>query len=165
MFGTTQARRAATCVAFVPSLEWTDTSLSGSGATGGTIRRDASGPHATKSGSTSIVMTTDVQTACRTAGDSIRMPLRIRATIPAMRVARTADSNSTDNKGVAYRSASFALARRWPRIDSSSASKSPLLKTLASTMPLISSSTEPLQNRSMICFTARAARLRAGSIA
>ena len=46
------------------------------------------------------------------------------------------------------------------RTNSSSRSISPLLNTRASTIPLTSSSTDPLQNRSIICLTACAARLR-----
>src|ERR1700730_6676011 len=57
----------------------------------------------------------------------------------------------------------FLLRRLRTRV--SSCFSSPWLRTFASTMPLTSSSTEPWQSRSMICRTARAARLRDGSVA
>src|SRR6266851_5440449 len=51
------------------------------------------------------------------------------------------------------------------RTNFASCFSSPWLKTFASTIPLTSSSIEPRHNRSMICRTARAARLRDGSVA
>ena len=148
--------------------------LAAGAAAAGRTRNEAFGPQAVQTGSSSINATTPAQATCRAAAVLTRR-MRTTAAVPAaINAALTTNSNSRCSTsppvGRPHGRPSDASLHHFPPslrllTNASNPSISRLLSTLASTIPLTSSSTEPWQNRSMIWRTARAARLRAGSTA
>ena len=150
----------------------TVTGLAAGAAAAGRIRHEAFGPQSVQTGSSSINTITPAQARCRAAAVFTRRMRNTAAVPAAISAALTTNSNSKCSTsppvGRPHGLPSDAL-HHLPCLrlltNASNPSISRLLRTLASTIPLTSSSTEPWQNRSMICRTARAARLRAGSTA
>ena len=100
---------------------------------------------------------TAVQAACRSVAVRTPSTQRTQAVPAVISVARSATSRK--------RAATYLPPFRRSRANASRRRSSSPLSAFASTIPLTSSSTDPWQKRSMICRTARAARLRDGSVA
>ncbi len=115
--------------------------IEGAGKTGIEIL----GAHTEKKGRHSIAVSTPVQARWQIPGDFTRIAHRTQAVVKAMMIARTELSPRTCRTGSIY----LAPFRRL-RANCASWSSSSSLRTLASTMPVTSSSTEPWQNRSII---------------
>jgi hypothetical protein len=113
------------------------------------------GAHIEKKGRHSMAMSTPVQAQWQIPGDFTRIPRSTQAVVKAMMIARTELSPRTSRMVFIY-----LVPFRLLRASCANRFNSWSLRTLASTMPVTSSSTEPRQKRSIIWRTARAARLR-----